>query len=104
MTTDRSDTQQQAVETPRRWIGPLILLVIVLTPIVILIVSNTETATLAWANYEWTAPQWLVLSATFVAGMIGAKLLGWLWRAWRRRRRRLAGELDVIRKHSVEGD
>lgn len=82
----------------------MILLVAILTPIVILIVSNTETATLAWANYEWSAPQWLVLSATFAAGLVGGKVLGWLWRSWRRRRRRLAGERDVLRKHSVEED
>jgi uncharacterized integral membrane protein len=104
MTNDRPDTQQQTVEEPRRWIGPLILLVAILTPIVILIVSNTETATLAWANYEWSAPQWLVLSATFAAGLVGGKVLGWLWRSWRRRRRRMAGERDVLRKHSVEED
>ncbi|MEX0826611.1 MAG: hypothetical protein WD184_07695 [Acidimicrobiia bacterium] len=104
MTNDRPDTQQQTVEEPRRWFGPLILLVVILTPIVILIVSNTDTATLAWANYEWSAPQWLVLSATFVAGLVGGKVLGWLWRSWRRRRRRMAGERDVLRKHSVEGD
>lgn len=104
MTTDRSDTQQQTVEAPRRWIGPLILLILVVTPIAILVASNTESSTLAWAGYEWTAPQWLVLSATFVAGAIGGKMLGWLWRSWRRRRRRLAGELDVLRKHAVDSD
>jgi hypothetical protein len=45
-----------------------------------------------------------VLSATFAAGLVGGKVLGWLWRSWRRRRRRMAGERDVLRKHSVEED
>jgi uncharacterized integral membrane protein len=100
MTTDRNDTQ--AVEKPNRWIGPLLLLVVILTPIVILIVSNPDTTSLAWAQFEWEAPQWLVLSATFVAGMIGGKVLGWVGRAWRRRRRRLAQESEVLRRHAVD--
>lgn len=104
MTNERSESQQQTVEQPNRWIGPLILLLVVLTPIIILIASNLDSATVAWANYEWIAPQWMVLSATFVAGAIGGKLIGWLWRSWRRRRRRLANDADVLRRHSVDSD
>lgn len=100
MTNDRQDTQ--VVEKPNRWIGPLILLVVVLAPIVVLIVSNTETSTIEWAQYEWDGPRWLVLTITFVAGIIGGKLFGWVWRAWRRRRRRLAQEAEVLRRHAVE--
>jgi uncharacterized integral membrane protein len=102
MTNDRPDTQSQTVEKPNRWIGPLILLVLLITPIVILIFSNTDSSTVAWAQWEWDAPRWLVLSATFVAGAVGGKLFGWLWRAWRRRRRRLAIELEVLRRHAAE--
>ena len=100
MTTDRTDTQ--AVEKPNRWIGPLVLLAVILTPIVILIVSNPDTTAIAWAQFEWEAPRWLVLSATFVAGAIGGKALGWVWRTWRRRRRRVAHEADVLRRHGVD--
>jgi uncharacterized integral membrane protein len=102
MTNDRPDTQSQTVAKPNRWIGPLILLVLLITPIVILIVSNTESSTVAWAQYEWDAPHWLVLSATFVAGAIGGKLFGWVWRTWRRRRRRHAMELEMFRRHAAE--
>ena len=83
---------------PRRWIGPAILLVALITPVVILILSNRESSALAWAGWEWEAPRWLVLTATFVAGMIGGKLFGWLWRSWRRRRRRLAEVRDATRR------
>jgi uncharacterized integral membrane protein len=76
---------------------------LILTPIVILIVSNPDTATIAWAQFEWEAPRWLVLTATFVAGMIGGKLIGGVWRAWRRRRRRLAQEAEVLRRHDADG-
>jgi uncharacterized integral membrane protein len=100
MTTERPDTQ--AVEKPNRWIGPLILFLVILVPIVILILSNTETTAVAWAGFEWEGPRWVVLAATFVAGAVGGKVLGWVWRAWRRRRRRLAQEADVLRRHAVD--
>jgi uncharacterized integral membrane protein len=95
------DTTPQVAEQPkpsRRWIGTLALLALVMTPIVILIASNTATGTIAWAGWEWEAPRWLVLTATFVAGVIGGKLFGWLWRSWRRRRRRLADERNAMRR------
>lgn len=97
MTDDR-----QAVERPKRWIGPTLLLAAFLTPIAILVVSNTESSAIAWAGFEWQAPRWLILTATFVAGAIGGRLFGWAWRSWRRRRRRLADELDVLRRHAAE--
>jgi len=82
----------------RRWIGFLLLLIVVMTPIVVLIVSNPDNATVAWANWDWDGPMWLVLTATFFAGVIGGKLFGWLWRSWRRRRRRLVNERDAARR------
>jgi uncharacterized integral membrane protein len=95
------DTTPHVPQQPkpsRRWIGTLVLLALVMTPIVILIASNTDTGTIAWAGWEWEAPRWLVLTATFVAGVIGGKLFGWLWRSWRRRRRRLADERNAMRR------
>ena len=84
--------------SPRRWIGPALLLAVVVTPVVILMASNTESASLAWAGFEWNAPGWVVYSATFVAGAVGGKLFGWLWRSWRRRRRHLADQRDATRR------
>ncbi|MEK7252888.1 MAG: lipopolysaccharide assembly protein LapA domain-containing protein [Actinomycetota bacterium] len=82
----------------RKWIGPALLLIVVVTPFVILVASNTQSVTVTWTGHEWTAPMWLVLAATFVAGVVGGKLFGWLWRSWRRRRRRNADERDIARR------
>ncbi|HSM02605.1 MAG TPA: lipopolysaccharide assembly protein LapA domain-containing protein [Acidimicrobiia bacterium] len=100
MTTERPDTQSP--EKPNRWIGPLILLLLILTPILILIVSNTDTATVAWAQFEWEAPRWLVLTATFLAGAVGGKVLGWVWRSWRRRVRRREQDAELARRRALE--
>jgi uncharacterized integral membrane protein len=96
--TPQTTTPAQQPAPSRRWIGFALLLVVVMTPILILIVSNPDTVTVAWANWEWEAPMWLVLTATFFAGIIGGKLFGWLWRSWRRRRRRLVNERDATRR------
>jgi len=101
MTTDRPESTQPS-DKPNRWIGPLILLLAIVTPIVILIVSNTETTAIAWAGFEWTAPRWLVLAVTFVAGAIGGKVLGWVWRSWRRRVRRRAQDAELARRRALE--
>ena len=101
MTNDRPDATP-IPEKPSRWIGPLILAVLILTPIAILVVSNTDTTAVAWAGFEWEAPRWLVLAATFVAGAIGGKVLGWLWRSWRKRRRRREQEAEIARRRALE--
>ncbi|MBI5157427.1 MAG: DUF1049 domain-containing protein [Acidimicrobiia bacterium] len=98
MSTDSHSSTPTGSAPSRRWFGPALLLALVVTPVVILIVSNPDTVTLAWAGYEWEAPGWLVYSATFVAGAVGGKLFGWLWRSWRRRRRHLADQRDVARR------
>lgn len=78
------------------------VLAIVVTPVAILIASNRDSAAVRWAGFEWNAPGWLVLTATFVAGAIGGRVLGWLWRSWRRRRRRLA-EARPGTRHDADG-
>ena len=97
MTSEPGTTIPQAGPS-RRWIGPALLLAIVVVPVVILVVSNPDSITLAWAGFEWSAPGWLVYAATFAAGVVGGKLFGWLWRSWRRRRRRNADERDITRR------
>jgi len=101
MTNDRPDTAP-ATEKPNRWIGPLILAFAILIPIAILIASNTDTTAVAWAGFEWEAPRWLVLAVTFVAGAVGGKVLGWLWRSWRKRRRRREQDAELARRRALE--
>lgn len=70
-----------------KWIAPALLAVVIVVPIVILIVSNTDQAEISWAGWAWEAPRWVVLLATFLAGMLAAPAMGWWWRRWRRRRK-----------------
>lgn len=88
----------------RRWLGAAAVAAVVLVPIGILVFSNLDSTEVSWAGFQFNQPLWLVLFATFVAGMVGGKVGGWLWRRWRKRRRRLKEELEVLRKHNMETD
>lgn len=68
---------------PKRWAGPLLLAVLILTPIAILIGSNTDPDTVAWATFTWTAPKWVVMFAIFFGGALFGPVLAWAWRRWR---------------------
>ncbi len=93
-----SPTPEQTPPPSRRSFGALLLLLLVVTPIAIMVASNTDSGIISFAGWDWEAPRWLVLSATFFAGVIGGKLFGWLWRSWRRRRRRVADHRAVARR------
>lgn len=80
-------------DTPNLWAGPLFFLLLLLVPTLILVFSNTGSALLKFAGLSWNAPLWLILLATFVAGIILSRLFGWVWRVFRRRRERLKAEL-----------
>lgn len=92
MTDDHATTAASSAVPERsyRWVGAALLFLAIVIPVLILVVSNTESSTLAWAGFEWEAPRWLVLAATFGAGAVGGKVAGWVWRGWRRRRRSAA--------------
>lgn len=91
MTTPASQTNKN--DTPNLWVGPLLAFIVLLVPALILVFSNTDSETLSFAGLEWSAPLWVILLATFVAGMIVARLFGWLWGVFRRRRARIRAEL-----------
>jgi uncharacterized integral membrane protein len=91
MTTPAS--QPDKTETPNLWVGPLMTLVVLLVPTLILVFSNTGSTTLQYAGLDWSAPLWVILLATFVAGMILARLFGWVWGIFRRRRARIKAGL-----------
>ena len=100
----RDQAKSHEPEIKRRWLGPLLLAALILVPVGILIFSNLESTEVTWAGFEFDQPLWLILIATFVAGMIGGKIFGWAWRKWRQRRRRLKEELAVLRKHAAESE
>jgi len=89
MTTPASQTARN--DTPNLWVGPLLTFIVLLVPALILVFSNTDSKTLHFAGLEWTAPLWMILLATFIAGMIVAQVFGWLWGVFRRRRARITG-------------
>jgi uncharacterized integral membrane protein len=97
--TDPRPERKGTSESPLRWIVPALLGAVVVTPVLIFIASNTGSTPVAWAGLEWEAPLWIVLGVTFLAGMLSAPLFAWGWRRWRKRRRRLADERDVLRQH-----
>jgi uncharacterized integral membrane protein len=99
MSEPRSE-QQPAPEVGLRWVWPALLAAIVVIPIVILMVSNTDDASISWAGWSWTAPGWIVLVATFLAGVLVSPLIGWAWKRRRRRRRAAAHERDIVAKHN----
>ncbi|MCB2222951.1 MAG: LapA family protein [Actinobacteria bacterium] len=81
-----------AQHPPRRWVPPLVFGLVVLIPSLVLIFSNTETTGISFAWYHGTAPRWIVLAVTFLAGAVVTRLLAWAWRAMRRRQKAQAGE------------
>jgi uncharacterized integral membrane protein len=78
--------QKQPTDTPNLWVVPLLTLVVLLVPTLILVFSNTKSTTLNFAGLDWSAPLWLILLATFAAGIILGRLFGWIWGVFRRRR------------------
>jgi uncharacterized integral membrane protein len=103
---DQPDARQRMPEAApeRRWLTPLLLTVLVLVPIGILIFSNLDATEVSWAGFRFNQPLWVLLLVTFVAGMVGGKIAGWGWRHWRKRRKRLKEELQVLRKHAADND
>jgi uncharacterized integral membrane protein len=88
----RNHEEPAAPQPPRTWILPLAFLAVILVPILILVFSNTHSATLEWAAWEITAPMWIVLAITFAAGALGIRLFGWIWGGMRRRSLRRKAE------------
>lgn len=84
---------QPSRETPNFWAAPLITLVVLLVPTLILVFSNTRSETLDFAGLTWEAPLWVILLATFAAGLILGRLFGWLWGVFRRRRAKFRSEM-----------
>jgi uncharacterized integral membrane protein len=88
--------QTQPAETPNFWAAPLLFFVVLLVPTLILVFSNTKSATLNFAGFDWNAPLWVILLATFAAGIILSRLFGWLWGVFRRRRAKIRADLGGV--------
>ena len=87
--------QTQPAETPNLWAAPLLFFVVLLVPTLILVFSNTKSVTLNFAGLDWSAPLWVILLATFAAGIVLGRLFGWLWGVFRRRRAKIKAGLGA---------
>jgi uncharacterized integral membrane protein len=96
--TDYESAAAAPRERPNLWIGPTIFVAVLLTLVLILIFSNTESTNVEFAGFTLTdsAPRWLVLAITFAAGAVVAPISGWAWRTFRKRRRRIRAELEGV--------
>ena len=90
---ERMDAARAKADTPNIWSLPLVTLVVLLAPTLILVFSNRRSTAISFAGWHWSAPLWVILLATFIAGMILARLFGWLWGVFRRRRAKVKAEL-----------
>lgn len=91
------------LEKPRTWIFPLFFLVVLIVPVAILVLSNTDSQEIGFAGLTWEAPLWVILAITFIAGAVLTRLAGWGWGAVRRRGRRKRAEYDQARRQAQTG-
>jgi len=73
-------------------------------PFVILLASNTDSVQVSWLGVDWTWPLFVVILVAFVAGAFIDEVVGIWWRVHRRRRDKLAHELDELRRRSLRSD
>lgn len=76
-----------APERSRAWIAPTVFLLAIVIPVLVLVFSNTETTMVRFGLWEGSAPRWIILLITFVAGALVTRLVGWAWRTMRRRQK-----------------
>jgi uncharacterized integral membrane protein len=93
MTLPDKVSSTAAKDTPNLWAGPLFFLLLLAVPVGILVFSNTQKVKLSFAGWHGEFYLWVILLATFLAGIILSRLFGWLWGVFRRRRQRIKGEL-----------
>jgi uncharacterized integral membrane protein len=91
------------LERPRTWILPLLWVALLVVPVVILVLSNTDSREVGFAGFTWEAPMWIILAITFVAGALLTRLVGWTWNAIRRRSKKRLAEYDRARREAAGG-
>lgn len=62
----------------------------------LLIVQNTESATVEWWAWDPTGPMWIVLLLTFVAGLVSGPVLAGAYALMRTRRRHREERIDEL--------
>ncbi|MEM9466177.1 MAG: lipopolysaccharide assembly protein LapA domain-containing protein [Actinomycetota bacterium] len=86
MSDDRLDDESTAQKSRGGQLR-LVVLGLIAAGLAAFIVQNTDSTPVTWLFFERSAPLWLVIIASAVAGAVLSELIGWMMR-----RRRRAGQ------------
>jgi len=80
-------TDEELIEEPdgRRGLGKLIVVAIVGVALAAFVVQNTNDTDVSWLVFDESAPLWIVIVVSAVAGAILSEAAGWMIRRSRRR-------------------
>ena len=73
--------------TPKKSGGQVRLLILglVVAGLAAFIVQNTDSTPVTWLVFEGSAPLWVVIAASAVAGAVLSELVGWMMRRRKRK-------------------
>ncbi len=80
-------TDEELIEEPdgRRGLGKLIVVAIVGVALAAFVVQNTDDTPVSWLMFDESAPLWIVIVISAVAGAILSEAADWMIRRSRRR-------------------
>lgn len=80
-------TDEEATEesSGRSGLGKLIVVGIVAVALAAFVVQNTDDTPVSWLVFDESAPLWIVIVISAVAGAVLSEAAGWLIRRGRRR-------------------
>lgn len=80
-------TDEELIEEPDagRGLGKLIVVAIVGIALAAFVVQNTDDTPVSWLMFDESAPLWIVIVISAVAGAILSEAAGWMIRRGRRR-------------------
>ncbi len=80
--TDEEPTEESS---GRSGLGKLIVVGIVAVALAAFVVQNTDDTPVSWLVFDESAPLWIVIVISAVAGAVLSEAAGWLIRRGRRR-------------------
>jgi len=80
-------TDDELIEEPdgRRGLGKLIVAAIVGVALAAFVIQNTDDTPVSWLMFDESAPLWIIIVISAVAGAILSEAAGWMIRRSRRR-------------------
>ncbi len=80
-----TDEQLTEESSGRSGLGKLIVVAIVAVALAAFVVQNTDDTPVTWLMFDESAPLWVVIVISAVAGAVLSEAAGWLIRRSRRR-------------------